>query len=174
MTCVKLLTSIFGFPLKNCHINMYHMHIWKKWITPCPGPWGCRSHGSPGPLTWLLSLLKPKNLDSHWKIGIWTCIICIFEKMNYSLSWYLGLPFSLFSLTLDMTFVRLVTPNSDSHWKIDIKTCIICMFEKNELLPVLVPGVAVLVVPLDPRYCLCHPWNLWIRILLEKVAYEHV
>ena len=48
------------------------------------------------------------------------------------------------------------------------------MFEKNELLPVLVPGVAVLVVPLDPRYCLCHTCNLEIRIPIEKLTYKHV
>ena len=30
------------------------------------------------------------------------------KKMNYSLPWSLGLPFSLFSWTLDMTFVTLV------------------------------------------------------------------
>ena len=52
----------------------------KKWTTPCPSPWGCHSHGSPGPSTWPLSHLKPQNSDSHWKIGIKTCIICIFEK----------------------------------------------------------------------------------------------
>ena len=46
--------------------------------------------------------------------------------------------------------------------------------KKNELLPVLVPEVAVLVVPLDPRYGLCRSWNLWIWIPLEKVAYKHV
>ena len=94
------------------------------WTTPCPGPWGCRSHCSPGPSTWPLSHLKPQNSDSNWKIGI--------------------------------------------------KTCIICIFEKNELLPVLVPWVAVLVVPLDPRYCLCHTCNLEIRTPIEKLAYKHV
>ena len=46
--------------------------------------------------------------------------------------------------------------------------------EKNELLPVLVPGVAVLIVNLDPRYDLCQPFNPQIRILLEKLAYKHV
>ena len=46
--------------------------------------------------------------------------------------------------------------------------------KKNELLPVLVPGVAVLMAHLDPRHVLCHTCNLEIRIPIEKVAYEHV
>ena len=45
------------------------------------------------------------------------------------------------------------------------------MFEKNELLPVLVPGVAILVVPLDPQYGLCQTCNLEIRIPIKKLAY---
>ena len=45
---------------------------------------------------------------------------------------------------------------------------------KKELLPVLVPGVAILIVHLDPRHGFCHPWNLKIRIPIEKLAYEHV
>ena len=47
-------------------------------------------------------------------------------------------------------------------------------FKKNELLPVLVPGVAVLVVPLDPQYGLCQTCNLKIRIPIKKLAYKHV
>ena len=31
------------------------------------------------------------------------------KKMNYSLSWYLGLPFLLFTWTPNMTFVTLET-----------------------------------------------------------------
>ena len=48
------------------------------------------------------------------------------------------------------------------------------MFEKNELLPVLVPGVVVLMAHLDPRHDLCHTCNLKIRIPIEKLAYKHV
>ena len=48
------------------------------------------------------------------------------------------------------------------------------MFEKNERLPVLVPGVVVFMVHLDPRHDLCHTCNLEIRILIEKLAYKHV
>ena len=81
---VTLVTSKFGFPLKNWHINMYHMHIWKKWITPCPGPWSCRSRCSPGPSIWPLSPLKPLNLDSPWKISLWTCIMSLgLENKKY-------------------------------------------------------------------------------------------
>ena len=45
---------------------------------------------------------------------------------------------------------------------------------KNELLPVLVPGVAVLIVHLDPQHGFCHPCDLEIRIPIEKLAYKHV
>ena len=62
--------SQFGLPLKNWHINMYHMCIWKKWTTPRPGPWGCRSRSSPGPSILPLSHLKRLNSDSHWKIDM--------------------------------------------------------------------------------------------------------
>ena len=55
-----------------------------------------------------------------------------------------------------------------------MQTCITCMFEKNELLPVLVPGVVVLMAHLDPRHDLCHTCNLKIRIPIEKLAYKHV
>ena len=55
-----------------------------------------------------------------------------------------------------------------------MQTCITCMFEKNELLPVLVHGVAVLMAHLDPRHVLCHTCNLEIRIPIEKLAYKHV
>ena len=48
------------------------------------------------------------------------------------------------------------------------------MFEKNELLTVLVPGVAVLVVPLNPRYGLCQTCDPKIRIPIEKLTYKHV
>ena len=48
------------------------------------------------------------------------------------------------------------------------------MFEKNELLPVLVPGVAILIVHLDPLDDLCHTYKLKIWILIEKLAYKHV
>ena len=48
------------------------------------------------------------------------------------------------------------------------------MFEKNELLPVLVPGVVVLMAHLDPRHDLCHTCNLKIRIPIEKLVYKHV
>ena len=102
------------------------------------------------------------------------CITYIFEKMNNSLSWSLGLLFSLFTWTLDMTFVTLVT----SEFGFSLKNWHINMYHryiwKNELLPVLVPGVAVLVVPLDPQYCLCHTCNLKIRISIEKLAYKHI
>ena len=81
---VTLVTSKFGFPLKNWHINMYHMHIWKKWTTPCPGPWSCLSRCSPGPSIWPLSPLKPLNLDSPWKISLWTCIMSLgLENKKY-------------------------------------------------------------------------------------------
>ena len=84
MTFVTLVNSRFGFWLKNWHINMYHMHIWKKWITPCPGPWGCCSYCSPGPSIWPLSPLKLLNLDSPWKSSLWTCIMCLgFECKKY-------------------------------------------------------------------------------------------
>ena len=43
-----------------------------------------------------------------------------------------------------------------------------------ELFPVLVPGVAVLIVHLDPKHGLYHHCNLEIRIPLEKLAYKHV
>ena len=36
-----------------------------------------------------------------------------------------------------------------------------------ELLPVLVPGVAILIVHLDPLYGLCQPFNPQIRIPIE-------
>ena len=39
---------------------------------------------------------------------------------------------------------------------------------KNELLPVLVPGVAFLFVYQDSRYGFCQPSNLEIWIFLEK------
>ena len=94
--------------------------------------------------------------------------------MNYSLSWSLGLPFSLFSWTLDMAFVNLAATKFGfplKNWHMNMYHMHIW---KNEQLPVLVPGVAVLVVSLDPRYGLCHSWNLWIWIPLEKVAYKHV
>ena len=45
---------------------------------------------------------------------------------------------------------------------------------KNELLPVLVPVVAVLIVHLNPWHGFCHPCNLKIRIPIEKLAYKHV
>ena len=57
MAFVTFVTSKFGFPFKNWQVNMYHMHVWKKWTTPCPGPWGCCFHGSPGPSTWPVSHL---------------------------------------------------------------------------------------------------------------------
>ena len=43
-----------------------------------------------------------------------------------------------------------------------------------ELFPVLVPGVAVLIVHLDPQHGFCHPCDLEIRIPIEKLAYKHV
>ena len=52
------------------------------------------------------------------------------------------------------------------------QACITCIFEKK--IPFLVPGVAVLVVLLDPRYGLCQPCSHKIRIPIEKLAYEHV
>ena len=48
------------------------------------------------------------------------------------------------------------------------------MFEKNELLPVLVPGVVVYIVHLDPQHDLCQSCNLKILIPIEKLAYKHV
>ena len=42
-----------------------------------------------------------------------------------------------------------------------------------ELFPVLVPGVAVLIVHLDPQYGLCHPCHLEIWISYGKVACNH-
>ena len=45
---------------------------------------------------------------------------------------------------------------------------------KNELLPVLVPWVAVLIVHLDPQYGICHPCGPEIWIPTEKLAYKHV
>ena len=47
---------------------------------------------------------------------------------------------------------------------------------KNELLPVLVPCVAVPIVhtELDPQHVLCHTCNLKILIPIEKLAYKHV
>ena len=45
---------------------------------------------------------------------------------------------------------------------------------KIELLPVLVPGVGVLVVLLDPRQGICHTCNLEFRIPIEKLPYKHV
>ena len=102
------------------------------------------------------------------------CITYILEKINNSLSWSLGLLFSLFTWTLDMTFVTLVT----SKFGLALKKWHINMYHmhiwKNELLPVLIPRVAVLVVSLDPRYCLCHTCNLEIRIPIEKLTYKHV
>ena len=46
--------------------------------------------------------------------------------MNYSLSWSLGLPFSLFTWTLDMAFVNLLTPKFGfclKNWPINM--CIV-------------------------------------------------
>ena len=96
------------------------------------------------------------------------------KKMNYSLSWSLGLPFSLFSWTLDMAFVNLVATKFGfplKNWHMNMYHIHIW---KNEQLPVLVPGVAVLVVPLDPQYGLCQTCNLKIRIPIKKLAYKHV
>ena len=53
-------------------------------------------------------------------------------------------------------------------------SCIRCMFEKNELLPILVPGVVVLMAHLDPKHDLCQTYNLEIMIPIEKLAYKHV
>ena len=39
---------------------------------------------------------------------------------------------------------------------------------------VLVPGVVVLMVHLDPQHGFFHPCNLNIRILIEKLSYKHV
>ena len=84
MTFVTLVNSKFGFSLKNWHINMYHIHIWKIWITPCPGPWSCCSCCSPGPSILPLSPLKPLDLDSPWKSSLWTCIMSLgFENKKY-------------------------------------------------------------------------------------------
>ena len=47
-------------------------------------------------------------------------------------------------------------------------------FWKNEQLPVLVPGVSILIVHLDPLDDLCHTCNFEIRIPIEKLAYKHV
>ena len=48
------------------------------------------------------------------------------------------------------------------------------MFEKNELLPILVPGVVVLMAHLDPKNDLYQTYNLKIMIPIEKLAYKHV
>ena len=98
----------------------------------------------------------------------------IFEKKNYYLSLSLGLPFSLFTWTLNMAFVTLVTSKfgfSMKNWHINMYHMHVW---KIELLPVLVPGVAILFVHLDPQYFFCHPCNPKIRILIEKLAYKHV
>ena len=61
-----------------------HIAYLKKWTTPCPGPWSCRSRCSPGPSIWPLSPLKPLNLDSPWKISLWTCIMSLgLENKKY-------------------------------------------------------------------------------------------
>ena len=39
---------------------------------------------------------------------------------------------------------------------------------------VLVPGVVVLMVHLDPQHDLCQTFNLNIRIPIEKLSYKHV
>ena len=211
MAFVILVTSKFGFMFEKIWI-----HVWKNEQLPVVVP-----------LVAVLSVhLDPRHDICHiWKLEIQILIeklaykhvsYAYVKKMNTSLSWSLGLPFSLFTWNHDMAFVILVTPkfgfplkiwhmnmyhmhvwitccgpfgcrshcspgpskgplshlktlNSDSDWK-----HVSYAYYKVELLPVLVPGLAVLVVPSDPRYGLCHPWNLWIWIPLEKVAYEHV
>ena len=39
---------------------------------------------------------------------------------------------------------------------------------------VLVPGVAILIVHLDPQHDLCHQCNHEIRIPIQKIPYKHV
>ena len=109
MECVPLVTSKFGFPLKNWHINMYHMHIWKNEQLPVQVP---------GVVILMVHLDPLHDLCHTCKLKIWILIeklaykhvsYAYLKKMNYSLSWSLGLLFLLFPWTLDMAFVRLVT-----------------------------------------------------------------
>ena len=153
---------------------MYHIHIWKNEQLPVlvPGVAVLIVHLDPRH-----NLCHTCNLEIRIlieKLAYKHVSYVYLKKMNYSLPWSLGLPFSLFSWTLDMTFVTLVT----SEFGFSLKNWHINMYHryiwKNELLPVLVPGVAVLVVPLDPQYCLCHTCNLKIRIPIEKLTYKHV
>ena len=153
---------------------MYHMHIWKNELLPVLVPG----------VAVLMVHLDPWHGFCHsWNLKIWILIEKLackhvshayLKKMNNSLSWSLGLLFSLFTWTLNMAFVTLLTPKFGfplKNWHMNMYHMHIW---KNEQLPVLVPGVAVLVVSLDPRYGLCRSWNLWIWIPLEKVAYKHV
>ena len=55
-----------------------------------------------------------------------------------------------------------------------VKACIIGIFEKMNNSLVLVPGVVVLMVHLDPQHDLCQTFNLNIRIPIEKLSYKHV
>ena len=74
-----------------------------------------------------------------------------------------------------MALVPLVTPEIRIPIrKLVNKLVSHAYLKKNEQLPVLVPGVAVLIVHLEPRYGLCHPCDLEILITIEKMAYEHV
>ena len=153
---------------------MYHIHIWKNEQLPVlvPGVAVLIVHLDPRH-----NLCHTCNLEIRIlieKLAYKHVSYVYLKKMNYSLPWSLGLPFSLFSWTLDMTFVTLVT----SKFGFPLKNWQMNMYHihiwKNEQLSVLVPWVAVLIVHLDPRYGLCQPFNPKIRILLEKLAYKHV
>ena len=147
MAFVNLVATKFGFPLKNWHMNMYHIHIWKNEQLPVlvPGVAVLIVHLEPR-----YGLCHPCDLE----------ILITIEKLAYE---HVSHAYSK-NQQLPGTLIWPLTPlqpkNSDSHKKIAYeRTCITYIFEKNELLPVLVPGVAVLVVHLDPQYDLCHPWN---------------
>ena len=62
---------------------MYHMHVWKKWTTPRPGPWGCCSCCSPGPSIWPLSSLKLWNWIPLEKVACEHVYVPRFENKKY-------------------------------------------------------------------------------------------
>jgi hypothetical protein len=147
MALVPLVTPEIRIPIRKL-VNKLVSHAYlKKWTTPCPGPW----------VAVLIVHLEPRYGLCH------PCdleILITIEKLAYE---HVSHAYSK-NQQLPGTLIWPLTPlqpkNSDSHKKIAYeRTCITYIFEKNELLPVLVPGVAVLVVHLDPQYDLCHPWN---------------
>ena len=153
---------------------MYQMHVWKNELLPVLVP---------GVVVYIVHLDPQHDLCQSCNLKILIPIeklaykhvsYAYLKKMNYSLSWSLGLPFSLFTWTLDMEFFTLVT----SKFGFPLKNWHINMYHmhiwKNEQLPVLVPWVAVLIVHLDPQYGICHPCDLKIWIPIEKLACKHV